>query len=201
MNARLAIVLLLVLVAIVGVAVWQIREDDTSVSAPFDPDCESQFFVSCYEGTGWVFLGPKKTAVGGVTDGDTIRMADGRRVRLVQIDAPETGECYEREATSALSKLVAPGSKVGLLDDVSLEGRDEYGRLLRYVITADGVIVNEALVRRGAAVPYFFRGKRGDHAAELLKAAKEARRNRRGLWGACLGAKLDPNRGSLTGPA
>ena len=50
-------------------------------------------------------------------------------------------------------------------------------------------------------MPYFFRGERGVYADELLSAAKDARRERRGLWGACPGAKLDPNRGSLTGPA
>ena len=61
--------------------------------------------------------------------------------------------------------------------------------------------VNLGLVEQGAAVPYFFRGERGAFADELLSAANEARSGRRGLWGACPGAKLDPNRGSLTGPA
>jgi endonuclease YncB( thermonuclease family) len=88
--------------------------------------------------------------------------------------------------------------------DAALDDRDEHGRLLRYIqlgveegLTAT---VNLELVRQGAAVPYFFRGERGVYADELLSAAKDARREHRGLWGACPGAKLDPNRGSLTGP-
>ena len=50
-------------------------------------------------------------------------------------------------------------------------------------------------------MPYFFRGEHGVHADELLSAAKEARRERRGLWGACPGAKLDPSRGLGHRPA
>ncbi|MFN2469871.1 MAG: hypothetical protein ABR583_02570 [Gaiellaceae bacterium] len=38
-----------------------------------------------------------------MTDGDTISLADGSRVRLLQIDAPEAhGECYGRAATREL---------------------------------------------------------------------------------------------------
>ena len=65
------------------------------------------------------------------------------------------------------------------LDDV-----DRYGRLLRYVMR-ETRNVNVQLVRRGAATPYFFHGDRGRHAAELLAAVDEARRARRGMWGAC----------------
>ena len=40
-----------------------------------------------------------------VTDGDTVRLADGRRVRLVQIDTPElnTGECYSVRPDGAVA--------------------------------------------------------------------------------------------------
>lgn len=44
--------------------------------------------------------------------------------------------------------------------DARLDGKDRYGRLLRYV-WRDGVNVNVELVRRGAAAPYFYRGDRG----------------------------------------
>ena len=140
-----------------------------------------------------------------VTDGDTVRLGDGRRVRLVQIDAPELGECHARASTEALERLTAPGQEVVLARDPSLDDHDAYGRLLRYV-QVDGTgaesepTVNVVLVRQGAAVPYFFHHDRGIHADELLAAAEAARRDRRGLWGACPGAKLDPSRGSRTGP-
>jgi micrococcal nuclease len=141
-----------------------------------------------------------------VIDGDTVRLTDNRRVRLLQIDAPEEGECYARPASAALGRLTPRGQKVVLEPDPSLDDHDEHGRSLRYLriggLDAEpGTTVNFVLVRQGAAVPYFFRGQRGIYADELLTAAREARRNRRGLWGACPGAKLDRNRGSLTGPA
>jgi endonuclease YncB( thermonuclease family) len=137
--------------------------------------------------------------VASVTDGDTLRLRDGRRVRLVQIDAPEeSADCYGREATAELARLAPPGTVVSLEQDAHLDAVDDYGRLLRYVLVA-GVDVNLELVRRGAAVPYFFRGDRGIHWKELLVAVADARAARRGLWGVCPRSRLDPGRGSLTG--
>ncbi len=143
--------------------------------------------------------------VGRVSDGDTLALTDGRRVRLVQIDAPETGECFAHAATAALIRLTPRGQQIELAGDAALDDRDEHGRLLRYVYNdaekRPVATVNLELVEQGAAVPYFFRGERGAYADELLAAAREARDERRGLWGACPGSRFDPNRGSLTGPA
>lgn len=137
--------------------------------------------------------------VGSVTDGDTLRLVDGRRIRLVQIDAPEQGECFHDGATRELRRLAPPGSRVSLAADPRLDRVDAYGRLLRYVLTG-GTNVNLTLVERGAATPYFFRGERGLHARALLTAARSARGAGRGLWAACPRARLDPGRGALTGP-
>src|SRR5262249_37968374 len=42
-----------------------------------------------------------------VTDGDTVRLRNGARVRLVQIDAPEeSSECYGRAATRELLRFM-----------------------------------------------------------------------------------------------
>lgn len=142
---------------------------------------------------------PDQGTVASVTDGDTLRLSDGRRVRLVQVDAPEADECYANDARAALRRLTPVGTVVTLDRDPRLDGRDEYGRLLRYVVSR-GVEVNVALVRQGAAVPYFFRGERGEHAARLLAAARAARRAGIGMWGACRAARLDPLRGALSGP-
>jgi endonuclease YncB( thermonuclease family) len=134
-----------------------------------------------------------------VVDGDTIHVDGGRRIRLVQIDAPEVDECYARAATRALRRLLPAGATVTLERDRTLDDVDDYGRLLRYVVSGTRN-VNVELVRLGAAVPYFFRGERGVLAGRLLDAARQARRLRRGLWAACPAARLDPSRGSLTGP-
>jgi micrococcal nuclease len=121
-----------------------------------------------------------------VGDGDSLDLRGGARVRLVQIDAPELGEgeCYSREAHSALERLVPRDSEVELEPDPRLDDVDRYGRLLRYVHTA-GTNVNVELVRRGAAAPYFRRGVEGRHASELLDAVAEARDARRGMWSQC----------------
>ena len=72
-------------------------------------------------------------------------------------------------------------------------GVDDYGRLLRYVIRArDSVNVNIRLVARGAAAPYFYKGRRGRHANRLEALAKGARAKRLGLWGACPRTLYDP---------
>ena len=126
-------------------------------------------------------------------DGDTVTLAGGQRVRLLQIDTPElgSGECYSRAARTALVQLVPPGSSVILEADPPLDLVDRYGRLLRYIWNGSAN-VNLELVREGAAAPYFYRGKQGRYAGRLLAAAKAAKAARRGLWGACPYTVLDP---------
>ena len=136
-----------------------------------------------------------------VNDGDTLTTTAGRRIRLVQIDAPELfGGCYGKPARAALQQLAPSGTRITLVRDPALDATDRYGRPLRYVLVGT-TNVNVALVRRGAASPYFFRGDRGRYARELLAAVAEARTARRGYWGACPGARLNTRRGSITGPA
>ena len=133
--------------------------------------------------------------VASVTDGDTIRLADNRRIRLVQIDAPErsSGECYAEKASTTLSRLVPVGTNVSLRLDRELDAKDENGRILAYVSEGNKNF-NLELVEKGAAAPYFFRGRRGQYSEELMRAALRAKATRRGLWGECPGTSLDPNR-------
>ena len=138
--------------------------------------------------------------IASITDGDTLRLVGGTRIRLLQIDAPERGECFARNAGAMLARLAPRGAHPDFFADKSFGSEDDYGRLLLYVVLDDRV-VNLELVRQGAAVPYFYGRQRGVYADELMDAVGEARREHRGLWGACPGAKLDPNRGALTGPA
>lgn len=143
---------------------------------------------------------PQLREVARVVDGDTLVLADGRRVRLVQIDSPEvgTGECYSRAAASALRGLVPDGSAVRLEADPALDKVDRYGRVLRYVFRGS-LNVNLELVRRGAASVWFYDGERGRYAGELLEAAERASKTRRGAWGACE-AVLDPSAAFTTEP-
>ena len=130
--------------------------------------------------------------VGEVLDGDTIRLDDGTRVRLVQIDAPERrGECYGRQAQRALRSILPAGTDMRLVADPALDERDRFGRQLRYVFKGTRN-VNLLLVRQGVAAPWFFEGERGRYASLLLAAARTARAARRGLWRACPATVLNP---------
>jgi micrococcal nuclease len=130
-----------------------------------------------------------------VIDGDTVVLADGRHVRLLQVDAPELsdGECYAREARRVLAKLVPTGTDTELVPDAGLDEVDGYGRLLRYLF-AGAENVNVELARRGAVGVYFFHGERGRYADELLTASEKARAAHRGLWGACPATPFEPER-------
>lgn len=147
--------------------------------------------------------GPQGTSatVAAIVDGDTIALAGGTRVRLVQIDTPEIGggECYSRAAARVLRSLLPVGSRVVLEPDPRLDGVDRYGRLLRYAWSG-GRNLNVELVRRGAATVWFYGGLRGRYASVLLGAAGSARSARLGLWGACREARWDPSRSASTGP-
>ena len=148
-----------------------------------------------------VVSGSEAGRVASIADGDTLRLTDGRRIRLVQIDAPEPGsECFGNDAEQELAGLAPPGSDIELERDPALDDRDRFGRLLRYVNSGGGN-VNLTLVERGAAAPYFFRGERGRYADDLLDAAEAAQAGKRGLWGSCPAARLHPGRTLVAGAA
>ena len=131
--------------------------------------------------------------VASITDGDTLRVdVDGRNepVRLLELDTPEvTGDCGAVEATAALAALAPVGSRVWLEADV--EGRDRYGRLLRYVWRTDGTMVNRALVRRGWARAKLY-PPNDRHWDVMRKAGAQARDRGAGLWRRC-GWTVDPD--------
>lgn len=146
-------------------------------------------------------LAGERATVAEVVDGDTLRLDDGRVVRLVQIDAPEPRdrECYGADATAALLELAPEGTEVTLVRDGVLDSVDRFDRLLRYVFVGARNL-NLELVREGAAAPYFFDGDRGRYADRLLDAAEKARDEGVGLWGACPEAELAPERELDAGP-
>ncbi len=135
---------------------------------------------------------PRITAI---VDGDTIRLGSGKYVRLIQIDTPELqgDECYAVESQKVLANLLNKKGKVRFVTDPELDQTDRYGRLLRYIFVGKRNI-NLEMVKIGAAAPYFYRSERGQYADQLLEAAKNAQAAGIGLWGACLGTVLDPNR-------
>ena len=137
---------------------------------------------------------PRTYVVERVIDGDTIKLASGATVRLVQIDAPERadGECFSRKATRTLERLLPPQISVRLRFDPNLDKVDGNDRRLAYVFKGEE-LVNLTLVRRGAASAYFFDGARGRYAGKIDAAAQEAKAAGRGLWGACSATEYNPS--------
>jgi micrococcal nuclease len=124
-------------------------------------------------------------------DGDTLLLADGRRVRLIGVDTPETKkentpvQPWGTEAHAFTSGRV-DGRRVRL--EFDRERQDHYGRLLAYVYV-DDLLLNEELLRAGLArlltrYPY-----RAEMKERFYKAQEEAHRARRGLWSKPAGSK------------
>ncbi|MEP6910030.1 MAG: thermonuclease family protein [Actinomycetota bacterium] len=136
-----------------------------------------------------------------VIDGDTIELASGQRVRLVQIDTPEKlTECYGEAASELTRSILPPGTHVRIELDPHLDHVDRYRRQLGYVWKGSED-VNLTLVRNGAAGVWFFGGKQGRYAGAFLAAAEQARAAHKGLWGACPLARFDPLSSMSSGSA
>src|SRR5690606_4136814 len=87
-----------------------------------------------------------------VIDGDTIACREGgERIRLLLVDAPELAQgTYGAAARTALLALLPPGSVARV--ELDVRERDRYGRVLAYLYTPDGRMVNEVLAREGFVV-------------------------------------------------
>jgi len=119
----------------------------------------------------------EEALVAWVIDGDTIELADGRHVRYLGIDTPESGEPYAEEATAKNKELVE-GKIVEL--HPGKRDQDEYGRLLRYVYV-DGVFVNAELVAQGFANAYIFDPDER-FSQVLVQLEQYAKLRQQGLW-------------------
>ncbi|SDT11851.1 nuclease homologue [Halopseudomonas litoralis] len=87
-----------------------------------------------------------------VIDGDTLELVDGRRVRLIGINAPEIGrrgrasEPYAQKARAELERLVG---EAGLRLMVGKDPKDHYGRTLGHLFDARGANIEAQLLRVG----------------------------------------------------
>lgn len=134
-----------------------------------------------------------------IYDGDTVTMADGMKIRLLQIDAPELaeGECFAKESKAALVNLLAKKGTITLKADSASASYDRYGRALRYIFVGK-TNINLEMVKIGAAAPYFYQGEKGTYAAAMLKAAQDAKLYKVGLWKDCPGTQLIPTKAITT---
>lgn len=135
--------------------------------------------VYCLVTFGFVSSVEARTAglVTKVYDGDTVLLADGRKVRYLGINAPEFGQPFYWKAKRLNAELVL-GQEIHLeFDGDQRDGRD---RLLAYVF-AGPVLVNGVLIEQGLAHAFFLK----DHlryAERFLGLQEQARGRRAGMW-------------------
>ncbi len=121
-----------------------------------------------------------------VVDGDTIELSDGRKVRYIGIDTPETKDprkeiqCFGEEA-SAYNRDLVEGKVVAIEADVA--DKDQYDRLLRYVWLEDEMI-NKKLVAEGYAYASSY-PPNVKYQAQFKLAQQQAREQNLGLWAEC----------------
>ncbi|ODS56444.1 MAG: hypothetical protein ABS36_08655 [Acidobacteria bacterium SCN 69-37] len=129
---------------------------------------------------------PVTGLVVGITDGDTLTLLtaghDRIKLRLAEIDAPESGQPFGTKAKQALSDLVFDKIVRAVLVDT-----DRYGRMVARVYAND-LDVNAEMVRNGFAWAY--REYLSD--TTLLTLEEEARRGKRGLWGLQKDQRVEP---------
>jgi micrococcal nuclease len=130
-------------------------------------------------------------------DGDTLKLENGERVRLIGIDTPEMHESNKLYKDSqrtgqdirtiqAMGKKsyiftrdLVEGKRVRLEFDV--EKKDRYERLLAYVYLKDGTFLNAEIVKQGYASLMTY-PPNVKYADDFVKLYREARENNRGLW-------------------
>lgn len=123
-----------------------------------------------------------------VYDGDTLRLADGRKLRFIGLNTPELGrdghqdEPFAREARARLIELLEPHD--GRLHlQIGQDPDDRYGRLLAHPALPDGTNLTAVLIREGLATQLVVPPNTGliDCYAAAERAARETGR---GIWSA-----------------
>ncbi|WP_339487006.1 thermonuclease family protein [Pseudomonas sp. EL_65y_Pfl2_R95] len=127
-----------------------------------------------------------QVAVSRVVDGDTLRLVDGRSVRLIGINTPEMGgkgrtvEPFAVQAKRRLSALVA-ASDGQITLQVGGEPKDHYGRVLAHAYDAQGRSLEAQLLAEGLG--YWVAVAPNLEQRKCFQAAEQsARASRLGLW-------------------
>jgi micrococcal nuclease len=143
--------------------------------------------------------GIERSQVRRIVDGDTVELSNGQKIRMLNIDTPETVKantpikCYGKEATDFTKKLLQ--DKMVQLT-VDREANDQYGRGLRFIFL-DGVdtsnienSVNAEMVKSGFAKMVVYKPN-NTFAKEFQSYENEAKSKNLGVWGNCKNPFVD----------
>jgi endonuclease YncB( thermonuclease family) len=112
-----------------------------------------------------------------VIDGDTVHLADQRRVRVIGLNTPERGEPYSRAASDYIRQLPAAGWQLQQGEDAL----DHYRRTLADLVMPDGQLLSVALIEKGLAFAVYFPPNLR-YAECIEQAEQRARALRQGVW-------------------
>ena len=122
-----------------------------------------------------------------VYDGDTVKLSDGRRVRLIGINTPELrhnepgGQPFATEARAALQSILDRGNRTLLLQ-YGKEHKDHYGRLLAHAFLENGDNIARHLLQAGLATTLVIPPNTWAQDC-YQRLENQARIDRRGIWG------------------
>lgn len=124
--------------------------------------------------------------VAAIADGDTLLLDDGRRVRLIGIDAPRAplGRANDvpwRQADAAKTALGELARDRAVTLRYGGAPLDRYGRALAQVYRDDGLWLQGEMLVRGLVRVHSFADNRA-LVPEMLALEEAARKARRGLW-------------------
>ena len=121
-----------------------------------------------------------------IYDGDTIKLTDGRKLRLIGINTPERGRDGKKDQPFYLSakkhlQKIIKNNHHQLKIVLGKEKHDRYKRLLAHTFTIDGKNINSKLLKSGQAfsiiIPPNIR-----FLTCYKNAEKEAQTHKRGIW-------------------
>jgi micrococcal nuclease len=113
-----------------------------------------------------------------LADGDSFTCADGRKVRLLLIDAPELAQSpWGRMAKAQMERLAGPGTVLRL--ELDRTPTDRYGRTLAYAYVGN-VMLNEWMVANGWAMVLAYENVR--YLDRFNRAETAARAAKKGFW-------------------
>jgi endonuclease YncB( thermonuclease family) len=123
--------------------------------------------------------------VAAVHDGDTLRLEDGRRVRLIGVNTPELGEGagaepQALEAKQLLQQLVKR-SDGAIRVCMDAEHRDRYGRQLAHLYDRQGRSINRELLLQGLGYRIAFPPNLKNQRC-YAEAERAARKRNKGVW-------------------
>lgn len=136
-----------------------------------------------------------------ISDGDTFLInVNGKteKVRLIGIDTPESKDNLKAKKDASRNgtdidamirqgvearRFVEENFPLGTIIRIETDRdtRDRYGRLLAYLYTEDGTMVNETIIREGYAAPLFY-APNYKYRSRLEDAYRYAKSNKKGLW-------------------